>query len=145
MKSADETADGLEDTLVDDFMGHPDPALMAHGGTAAARRSPLYRPTTWSIPTTWQIAASAPETLAWMGGHGMRFDVMPTPFLTTSTTRMAPVGGGLAIIETMGKAAPGLGVEFPLRDPRARSLVTGDTGSRGSSRTRPPALATFRG
>ena len=26
MRSLEETAEGLEDTLVDDFMGHPDPA-----------------------------------------------------------------------------------------------------------------------
>ena len=43
---------------------------------------------------------------------------------------MAPVGGGLAIVETMGKAARGLGVEFHF-ETTARSLVTGDTGVEG--------------
>ena len=60
----------------------------------------------------------------------MRFEFLPTPFLTTSTTRMAPVGGGLAIVETMGKAARGLGVEFHF-ETTARSLVAGPAGVGG--------------
>jgi tricarballylate dehydrogenase len=48
---------------------------------------------------------------------------MPTPFLTSSTTRMAPVGGGLAIVEAMGASARRLGVEFHF-DTTARSLLT---------------------
>ena len=55
----------------------------------------------------------------------MRFDQLPTPFLTASTTRMAPVGGGLAIVETLGAKAPAaLGVDFHF-ETTARSLVIG--------------------
>jgi len=131
MKSADLVAEGLEETLVDDFMGHLDPSLMADAAVDPQRRSPLYRAHHAVDPDyVAELAASAPETLAWMGSHGMRFDFLPTPFLTTSTTRMAPVGGGLAIVETMGKAARGLGVEF-LFETTARSLILGESGVEG--------------
>ena len=70
----------------------------------------------------------------------MRFDFLPTPFLTTSTTRMAPVGGGLAIVETMGKAARGLGVEFHF-ETTARALHVDDAGVvDGVTRTRSAAV-----
>lgn len=127
MESAESVADGLEETLVDDFMGHLDPSLMADAALDPTRRGPLYRAHHAVDPDyVAELAASAPETLSWMGRHGMRFDFLPTPFLTTSTTRMAPVGGGLAIVETMGKAARGLGVEFHF-ETTARSLVVGES------------------
>lgn len=113
MKSLDEVADGFADALVDDFMGHPDPGIVGDAALPARRQGALYRATHTVDPDyVATLAEQAPEALRWMGGHGVRFDFVPTPFLTRSTTRMAPVGGGLAIVETMGKAARGLGVEF---------------------------------
>lgn len=131
MRSLDETAEGLEDTLVDDFMGHPDPSVVNDAARPAERRSPLYRAHHVIDPDYVEtLAAEAPATLAWMAGHGLRFEFLPTPFLTTSTTRMAPVGGGLAIVETMGKAARGLGVQLHF-ETTARSLLTGPSGVEG--------------
>ena len=145
MQSAESVADGLEETLVDDFMGHLDPSLMADAALDPQRRSPLYRAHHAVDPDyVAELAASAPETLAWMGTHGMRFDFLPTPFLTTSTTRMAPVGGGLAIVETMGKAARGLGVEFHFQT-TARSLITGESGVEGVLAQTPSGPVEFTG
>lgn len=145
MKSIEEAAEGLEETLVDDFMGHPDPSLMADAALSPERRSPLYKAHHVVDPDyVAELAASAPETLAWMHGHGMRFDFLPTPFLTTSTTRMAPVGGGLAIVETMGKAARGLGVEFHF-ETTARSLMTEDGTVSGVVADTPGGRARFGG
>lgn len=145
MRSLEETADGLEDTLVDDFMGHPDPSVVSDAARPADRRSPLYRAHHVVDPDyVAELGAEAPATLAWMGGHGMRFEFLPTPFLTTSTTRMAPVGGGLAIVETMGKAARGLGVEFHF-ETTARSLLTGPGGVEGVRARTSAGPADFRG
>jgi tricarballylate dehydrogenase len=79
-----------------------------------------------------------------MTTHGMRFDVLPTPFLTQSTTRMAPVGGGLAIVETMGKAARGLGVDFHFEH-TARRLLAGPEGMHGVIAHGPTGPAEFHG
>lgn len=145
MSSADSVADGLEETLVDDFMGHLDPSLMADAAVAPRRRSALYRAHQAVDPDyVAELANAAPETLAWMGTHGMRFDFLPTPFLTTSTSRMAPVGGGLAIVETMGKAARGLGVEFHF-ETTARSLVAGESGVEGVLALTTSGPVTFTG
>lgn len=145
MRSLEETADGLEETLVDDFMGHPDPSVVRDAERSPERRSALYRAHHVIDPDyVATFAAEAPATLAWMGGHGMRFEFLPTPFLTTSTTRMAPVGGGLAIVETMGKAARGLGVDFHF-ETTARSLLTGPAGVEGVVAHVASGRAEFRG
>lgn len=113
MKSIDEVADGFAEILVDDFQGHPDPGIIADAALLRVKQGALYRATHTVDPDyVATLAESAPAALAWLAGHGVRFDFVPTPFLTQSTTRMAPVGGGLAIVEAMGKAARGLGVSF---------------------------------
>ena len=43
MKTLNEPSDGLADTLVDDFMGHPDPGITVDSGLDWARRNPLLR------------------------------------------------------------------------------------------------------
>lgn len=145
MASPEATADGLEEALVDDFMGHPDPGIVNDAALSVDRRGPLYKAHHVVDPDyVSELAASAPATLQWMGGHGMRFDFLPTPFLTTSTRRMAPVGGGLAIVETMGKAARGLGVDFAF-ETTATSLVTGDGQVRGVRARTPHGTVEFRG
>ncbi|MCD4526567.1 FAD-dependent oxidoreductase [Nocardioides sp. cx-173] len=145
MASIEATADGLEESLVDDFMGHPDPSVVRDAERSPERRTALYKATHVVDPDYVEtLAEQAPATLAWMGTHGMRFEFLPTPFLTTSTTRMAPVGGGLAIVETMGKAARGLGVDFHF-ETTARSLIAGDTGVEGVVAQTTTGRAEFRG
>ncbi|GAA0984321.1 FAD-dependent tricarballylate dehydrogenase TcuA [Acrocarpospora macrocephala] len=124
MKSLDETADGFEAALVDDFMGYPDPSIVRDAALPASQQSGLWRSTHTVDPEyVATLSENAPQALAWMAGHGVRFDTVPTPFLTQTTTRMAPVGGGLAIVDTMGKAARDLGVRFCF-ETTARDLIT---------------------
>lgn len=145
MKSVEETADGLEEVIVDDFMGHPDPSIVNDAALPVRRQSPLYRATHTVNPDyVSALAEQAPKTLDWMSGHGVRFDFTPTPFLTTSTTRMAPVGGGLAIVETMGKAARGLEVTF-FFETTARSLITDNAQVVGVSAVDGQGTVTFGG
>ncbi|MGO4596281.1 FAD-dependent oxidoreductase [Terrabacter sp. 2RAF25] len=129
MKSLDEVSDGLADTLVDDFMGHPDPGITADSGLDWERRNPLLR--AHQVVDLDYVAAfedNAGPTLRWLEGHGIAFGELPTLFLTVSTTRMAPVGGGLALVETLGARARSLGVDFHFRT-TARALVLDDSGA----------------
>lgn len=131
MKSIDEVADGFEEVLVDDFMGHPDPTIVNDAAHHRDRQGPLFRATHTIDPDyVATLAELAPQALQWMGAHGVRFDFVPTPFLTQSTTRMAPIGGGLAIVETMGRAARDLGVDFHF-EATARRLTFGEDGIDG--------------
>ncbi|MDH2412991.1 FAD-dependent oxidoreductase [Nocardioides sp. CER19] len=145
MQSLDEVADGFEEILVDDFMGHPDPSIVNDAALAPARQEPLYRATHTVNPDyVATLAEQAPQALRWMAGHGVRFDFVPTPFLTQSTTRMAPVGGGLAIVETMGRAARALGVEFHF-ETTARRLTVSEAGVDGVLAQGPDGSALFQG
>lgn len=145
MQSLDEVAEGFEEILVDDFQGHPDPSVVADAVHPFAKQSALYRATHTVNPDyVATLSQNAPTTLAWLADHGIRFDFMPTPFLTQSTTRMAPVGGGLAIVETMGKVARALGVEFHF-ETTARGLVVSQHGIDGILARTPAGPAEFRG
>jgi tricarballylate dehydrogenase len=129
MKTLDDAAEGLAEALVDDFMGHPDPGVTADSGLDWERRNPLLR--SHQVVDLDYVAAfedGAGPTLRWLQGHGISFGHMPTLFLTVSTTRMAPVGGGLALVETLGAKARSLGVEFHF-ETTARSLVVDDDGT----------------
>ncbi len=50
--------------------------------------------------------------MRWLEKAGVRFDFLPTAFLTTTTTRLLPVGGGLAIVEALSEACRNSGVTF---------------------------------
>jgi tricarballylate dehydrogenase len=129
MKTLDDAAEGLAEALVDDFMGHPDPGVTADSGLDWERRNPLLR--SHQVVDLDYVAAfedGAGPTLRWLQGHGISFGHMPTLFLTVSTTRMAPVGGGLALVETLGAKARSLGVEFHF-ETTARSLVVDNDGT----------------
>jgi tricarballylate dehydrogenase len=131
MKSLDEPADDLAERLLDDFQGHPDPGLLVQ--TLAARE-------TWDGPTTTlnivdhgyvaRLLDQAGPTLRWLSGFGVGFGALPTPFPTTSTSRMSPVGGGLALVEALTRAAQHGGVTF-FYERTARELVVAGGAVRG--------------
>jgi tricarballylate dehydrogenase len=136
MKSIDEPADGLAEALVDDFMGHPDPSIMVDVGREYGHRSALLRAHhVVDLDYVETLVAQAGPTLRWLTGHGLTFAPLPTLFPTVSTKRLAPVGGGLALVEALGKRARELGVEF-LFETTARSLVVADSGAVAGVRTR---------
>jgi tricarballylate dehydrogenase len=125
MKSIDEPSDDLADVLLGDFMGYPDPGLV---------RETLEERASWSTPARTlniveyhyveTLLQNCGPTLRWLTGHGLRFEALPTPFLTTSTTRLSPVGGGLELVERLS-AAVAASCEV-LYETTARSLLTGD-------------------
>ncbi|MGW1547261.1 FAD-dependent oxidoreductase [Streptomyces sp. NPDC002346] len=128
MKSLDEVADGLAEAIVDDFMGHPDPGITADSGLDWKRRNPLLRAhPVVDLDYVAEFADNAGPTLRWLEGHGISFAELPTLFLTVSTTRLAPVGGGLALVETLGRKAVELGVDR-FYETTARDLVVADSG-----------------
>lgn len=146
MKSLDEPADGLEETLLGDFMGYPDPEVVAEVVRDPARRSAVLRGHHVVDPDVVEaFARDAGATLRWLTTHGVRFDHLPTPFPTTSTSRMAPVGGGLALVESLGAAAAAAGVDTHFRT-TARSLVVSGGGAvTGVVTSTPHGPMTFTG
>lgn len=74
------------------------------------------------------LSDQAGPTIAWLKNFGVRFDFLPGYFLTTCTTRLAPIGGGLALVETLAGWAEQNGVEFFYRT-TARDLLRSDDGA----------------
>lgn len=146
MKSEDEPADGLAASLLGDFMGHPDPGIMMEMTSGNDAQSALLRGHhVVEVDYVERFVERAGDTLSWLRDHGIAFGQLPTPFLTTSTTRMAPVGGGAALVESLGASARDLGVDFHFRT-TARCLDVGDDGAvRGVVTTTPGGLRTYRG
>src|SRR5262249_30250383 len=51
-------------------------------------------------------------TVAWLQSFGVKFDAMPTYFMTAAAPRIMPVGGGLALIEGLRARALKEGVQI---------------------------------
>jgi tricarballylate dehydrogenase len=55
---------------------------------------------------------SVAPTLRWLEAAGVKFEFLPTQFLTKSQPRLLPVGGGQAVVDALAARAEQLGVEF---------------------------------
>ena len=128
MKSEDEVADDFEAHFAANAGHHLDPALVQEmagdfdSRSAIAKVLPLTDPDVIAV-----FAESAGPTLQWLKSYGVRFDFLPSYLITTSTTRLAPVGGGLALVEALGSAAETAGVDVRYRT-TARSLIVNQYG-----------------
>lgn len=124
MKSLDQVADDFEDHFAANAGGHLDPALINETTGSHASWPAIVKAMSFADPElVSSFAAAAGPTLRWIESFGIRFDVLPTPFLTTCTPRLSPRGGGLALIEALAAAAERLGVEF-FYETTAQDLIT---------------------
>ena len=69
------------------------------------------------------FAEQVPGTIEWLKGNGVKFDFLPTQFLTSTQPRLLPVGGGEAIVEALATKAEALGAEF-FYETSGRQLLT---------------------
>ena len=123
MKSHTEVTDDFEVMLAENGSGAIDPELIEE---AVAGKSNLARSLSIADPTLLETFANgAGPTIAWLKGFGVRFDFLPTQFLTKSQPRLLPIGGGQALVEALAAQAEKLGVEF-LYETTAVALVRDD-------------------
>lgn len=113
MKSLHEISDDFEEHLAENSAKYIDPDLTAEMSLERA---------SWS-QTTGSLAVADAETLStfadhvpnavqWLRDIGVRFEFLPTQFLTSSQPRLLPVGGGEAMVEALAAQAEALGVTF---------------------------------
>jgi len=113
MASQEKPSDDLEDRLLGDHMGHPDPGILADAmSDRAAWSQPMRTLDVADGETVMRLGEEAPPTLDWLNGHGIRFDALPTPFLTQAAPRMSPVGGGWELVKTLTARAQELGAQY---------------------------------
>ena len=113
MKSETEVTDDFELHLAENGSGYIDPDLVEDAARPAGERAAYARGLNMVDPDVLQtFAAAAGPTIQWLKGFGLRFDFLPTQFLTRSQPRLLPVGGGLALVEALADAAEKRGVTF---------------------------------
>lgn len=111
MKSLTEVTDDFEMHLAENGSGAVDPELVEDAATS--QPSSLARALSIADPGLIErFAERAGDTVAWLQGMGVRFDFLPTQFLTKSQPRLLPVGGGAALVEALAARAEQLGVTF---------------------------------
>lgn len=127
MKSHTEVTDDFETHLATNGSGAIDPDLIQELARPPADRAAYARALGVVDPDVVQtFSEQAGPTIAWMKGFGVRFDFLPTQFLTKSQPRLLPVGGGLALVEALAARAEGLGVAFRYETTALRLEQDGD-------------------
>ncbi|SDE40314.1 FAD-dependent oxidoreductase [Belnapia rosea] len=128
MKSEAEVTDDFETHLAENSSGTLDPDLIAESAQPRGQRAAYAAALSMAEPDV--IATFADEagpTIAWLKGFGLRFDFLPTQFLTRSQPRLLPVGGGLALVDGLAARAEALGVKM-LYDTTAERLERDEDG-----------------
>src|SRR5256885_4093562 len=105
MKSEAEVSDDFEAHFMANAGHHLDPLLVRETARDYRDWPPIVKTLGFTDPELIaSFAAGAGPTLAWLKTFGVRFDFLPTNFITSSAPRMAPVGGGLALVEALADA-----------------------------------------
>ena len=113
MKSEAEVTDDFETHLAENSSGLLDPDIIAESARPVEGRAAYAAAISMAEPGfIATFADQAGPTIAWLKGFGLRFDFLPTQFLTKSQPRLLPVGGGLALVEGLAARAAALGVEI---------------------------------
>ena len=128
MKSETEVSDDFEDHFANNAGHHLDPELV--GETTRAQRDwpAIVKTLGFTDPDlVATFAQAAGPTIAWLKTFGVRFGFLPTYFITSCQPRMAPIGGGLALIEALAAFAENKGAQF-FYQTTACSLVQDEDG-----------------
>ncbi|MDB5983545.1 MAG: ifcA [Pseudomonas sp.] len=124
MKNHDEVTDDFDSFLAEHSGYYQDPDYVAEG----LRDRQDFSAQTRALASidAGLISAFSGEvqnTISWLKGNGVKFDFLPTQFLTSTQPRLLPVGGGEAIVEALATQAEKLGAEF-FYETTGRSLIT---------------------
>ena len=129
MKSETEVSDDFAEHLAENSSGYLDPSLLQEMMRGREQWPSVVRGLGYADPELIDVFASAAgPTVHWLKGHGIRFDFLPTQFITKSQPRLMPVGGGLALVESLAAAAERAGVTI-LYETTATGLLQDDNGA----------------
>ena len=130
MRSVDAVSEDFEARFAENAGGHLDPAIVAESAWPYGQWPGLLRGLGFIDPElVTTLADNAGPTLRWLTGFGVEFDFLPNYFITESTTRMAPAGGGLALVEALAAQAELTPDRIAVRyETTARRLLQDDRG-----------------
>lgn len=116
MKSDTEVSDDFEELLISNAGYNLDPNIVQEvAGEYASWPSYVKAHGMPDPELIATLSERAGPTVQWLKSFGVRFDTLPTYFVTAAAPRLMPVGGGLAMIETLLEQAKKIGVEFRYR------------------------------
>ena len=102
MKSEHEVSDDFEESLVTNAGHNIDPNVIRHAASPYEDWPPYVKAHGMPDPELVStLANQAGPTIQWLKSFGVRFDALPTYFVTAAAPRLMPVGGGLALIEAL--------------------------------------------
>ncbi|MBV8095650.1 MAG: FAD-dependent oxidoreductase [Acetobacteraceae bacterium] len=124
MKRDREVSDDFEEHFAKNSGYYLDPSLMREVASGSHEQwSGITRTLSFTDPEVIATFADrAGPTIEWLQSFGIRFDFLPTYFLTACQPRLAPVGGGLALVEALGAWVDANGADTFYRT-TARRLV----------------------
>lgn len=112
MKSVAEVSDDFEEQFHASMGYNVDPAVAGELLLSDARRSAVSKTLNIVDPAVLAVWASAAgPTLTWLETQDIKFAEASPPFITVSTTRLAPIGGGAALVSALHRRAVALGVD----------------------------------
>lgn len=104
MKSEDEVSEDFETHFAKNSGGYIDPEIMKDATRDYNDWPSILRTLNFADPELIStFAAEAGPTLKWLKNFGVSFDFLPNYFISESTTRIAPIGGGWALVEALAK------------------------------------------
>jgi tricarballylate dehydrogenase len=138
MKSVDEVSDDFIEHFAVNAGGYLDPSLVHETSKDRANWPPNLRAMSFADPeVVATFAEEAPKTLRWLQGFGVRFEKLEVPFLTSVQPRMAPHGGGFALVEALATEFEKNGGVIHYHT-AAQSLIQNDDGAVIGVRTTGP-------
>jgi len=129
MKSEHEVTDDFESHLAENASGYLDPSLVHLASEPRETWPAVVKALSFDDPELIAaLAAAAGPTIQWLKSFGVKFDFLPTQFLTKSQPRLLPIGGGLALIEALAAFAEKKGANF-VYETAAMELLCGAAGA----------------
>ncbi len=128
MRDRDAVSDDFDERLARNAGGHLDPEFVKDAGRPYEDWPRPLRAYGFTDPALIRVwADDAGLALRWLEGFGVRWDFLPTYFPYQSTTRIAPAGGGLALVEVLAAESERRGAAF-FYETAARGLARDDGG-----------------
>ena len=128
MRDHDTVSEDFDERLAGNAGGHFDPEFVKDAGRPYEDWPRPLRAFGFTDPELIRVwGDDAGPALRWLEGFGVRWDFLPTYFPYQSTTRIAPVGGGLALVEALAAEAERRGASI-FYETAARGLVRDDEG-----------------
>src|SRR5687768_14956303 len=129
MKSETEVTDDFVDQFADNAGGYLDPSLVQHASKERDQWPPQLKSLGFADPdVVGAFADAAGPTVQWLKSFGVKFDFLPTQFLTRAQPRLLPIGGGLALVEALAAAAEKRGATF-MYETAATGFIQDDSGA----------------